>query len=318
MPNNLDSILLIGAGKMSQAYAKALTAQDIPFNVVGRSQSRLEEYKTNFPGVKATSGGIENYLQTEPAPSRAIVATNITNMVPIAKLLVENGIESILLEKPGGLDADSMIELRDLAQKANAKIYVAYNRRFYASINGAKRMIEEDGGITSMHFEFTEMVHKIKMAKHGEVAMAKWVLSNSTHVIDTSFFLAGFPRDLSVHVSGNSVAWHPSGSIFTGMGTTEMNVPFTYHANWGSAGRWSIELMTTKRRFMLSPMERLQIQNIGDMTMTEVELDYSLDKDFKPGIYGQSAAFFADNSDNLLSLSEHIDHLKIYNQIAGY
>lgn len=319
MPDNLNNLVLIGAGKMAQAYAKALVAQGQPFTLVGRSEERVESFKEQYPSILAISGGIDSFLKSNSAPESAIIAANITYMVDIAKSLIVAGTKYLLLEKPGALSVSSLQSLESLAKEKGAQVYIGYNRRFYASVTKAMKLIAEDGGLSSVHFEFTEMIHKIKRAKHGEKALAKWVLSNSSHVIDTVFHLAGQPKELMAKVSGNAVDWHPSGSVFVGMGETDRGIPFTYHANWGSAGRWNIELNTSENRYILSPMEKLKVQKRGEMNIVEIELDDQLDLDYKPGIYRQTEAFLSQASETyLVSISSLIEEFRTLNRMAAY
>jgi predicted dehydrogenase len=319
MSNNLESIVVVGAGKMAQAYTKVLLALKKPFTIVGRSEERISHFQKEFPTVDAVHGGIDNFLAKNKAPQIAIVAANITVMADIAISLIKAGTRRILLEKPGSLSESKLMELKRLADISGADVYIGFNRRSYASVLKAQEIIKEDGGVTSFHFEFTEMVHKIKRSKHGDEALSKWVISNSSHVIDTAFHLGGKPKSINSQISGNAVEWHPSGSIFTGSGLTKEETPFTYHANWGSAGRWNIEISTSERKLFLSPMEQLKVQKRGEMEVLDLNLDYQLDEGFKPGIYLQVKWFFGEfKNSNLLSLKEQIARIKLYNQIGDY
>ena len=69
--------------------------------------------------------------------------------------------KKILLEKPGAVNEGQLIELEQLAMSKGAEIYLAYNRRFFSSVLEAQKRIQEEGGVTSFHFEFTEWSHII-------------------------------------------------------------------------------------------------------------------------------------------------------------
>lgn len=312
-------LVVVGSGKMAQAYSKVLIDLGVQFTLVGRSLSRVESYKKIFPSIKAFAGGVEAYLKDHLAPESVIIAANITLMASIAQKFIENGTKNILLEKPGSLSVEVLSELKKLADESGASVFIGYNRRFYTSVLEAQKIIQKDGGLTSFHFEFTEMIHKIKPEKHGPEALSRWVISNSSHVIDTAFFLGGQPKKLTAEISGNDVLWHPSGSIFTGMGLTEDGVPFTYHANWGSAGRWNLELSTKNRKLIFSPMEKLRVQLRGEMNIEEINLDYHFDENYKPGIYLQTRAFLNQNTlTGLLVIDDLIGKMKLYNRMANY
>ena len=70
--------------------------------------------------------------------------------------------KNILVEKPAGLNKQKIMEVSELAKEKDAQVYVAYNRRYYASVLKAQEIIAEDGGVTSFNFEFTEWAHVIE------------------------------------------------------------------------------------------------------------------------------------------------------------
>ncbi len=54
--------------------------------------------------------------------------------------------------------------------------------------------IAEDGGALSINFDFTEWSHKIKYLKNSGLAKRRWLVANSSHVIDLAFHLGGKPK----------------------------------------------------------------------------------------------------------------------------
>ncbi len=310
--------LLIGAGYMAREYAKVLVAQNKTFTVIGRSETKVNEFKELFPEASAYAGGLDAYLNAHKASEFAIVASNVESLFANTHLLIEKGCKYILVEKPAALELHELEQLQKLATQNNASVYIAYNRRFYQSATQAQKLIEADGGILSAHFEFTEWVHTIDPTTYSKEALAKWVISNSTHVIDLVFSLIGKPSVLHAFVNNQSIPWHPSGAIFTGAGMSEIQIPFTYHSNWKSAGRWSIELLTAENKYIFAPMEKLQIQKRGTVKVEPFEADYSKDLDYKPGLFDMVDAFFNNDTTVLCTLKQHIEHFPVYNQMAGY
>ena len=70
---------------------------------------------------------------------------------------------------------------------------------------------------------------------------------------------------------------------------------------------------------ILSPMEILKKQKIGSIKIDKVDLDYSYDENYKPGIYFQIKNFLQDNHKKLCSIDEQIANIsKIYNKIGNY
>lgn len=313
-------ILVIGSGFMAREYVKVLANMKHDVTVVGRSAGNIESLKSDYPEFTYVFGGLEEFLKyNTDIFEYAINAVNVSFLKDTTIQLIKHGIKKILLEKPGDLYTDGLLELKKNADLADAKISIAYNRRFYTSVNTLKNEIEKDGGVKSVHFEFTEWVHTISPAMYDKDSLKKWIISNSSHVIDTAFFITGTPKELNAIVLGqNTIEWHPTGSLFMGSGIGSKNIPFTYHSNWESAGRWAIEILTNNRRFFLKPMEKLFVQKKGSVQVEEFLIEDEIDANFKPGLYLQTKAFINNELDKLVSLGEQIETIPFYDKIGGY
>lgn len=306
-----SEILLVGAGDMAVEYAKVLSAMGKEFVIVGRgeeSAARCEE-KTGHPVLR---GGVEEYLdKNKEIPSKAIITVYPLSLKDVTKHIIEAGINDILLEKPGGINLDEITELSELAHKYDTKLYIAYNRRFYASVEKAIEMIKEDGGVTSFNFEFTEWSHVIDSIPKPKDELENWFMANSTHVVDLAFFLGGKPKEISTYVAG-TIPWYSKAAAFSGSGITYDGAVFSYKANWKSAGRWSLEILTEKHKFIFEPMEQLKIQNRGEISVTPVEIDDKIDVKYKAGLYKQVEAFLIDDKMKLIDIHEQKSHAEIY------
>ena len=100
-----------------------------------------------------------------------------------------------MLEKPGGMNLKELQELLSEAQSQHAKVWLAYNRRFFEATRKTQEILLADSGATACHFEFTEWSHKIREIEEKTDIKANWLLANSTHVIDLAFHLCGWPKD---------------------------------------------------------------------------------------------------------------------------
>jgi predicted dehydrogenase len=141
-------------------------------------------------------------------PDAAIVAVGIESLAEATIQLLNYGVNYILLEKPGIGFASEIGPMVALANQKQATVVLAYNRRFYSSVLKAGEIILEDGGVTSFNFEFTEWSHVIRTLEKHPAEHHNWFLGNSTHIIDTAFFLGGKPKELSSYFKG-SLDWHP-------------------------------------------------------------------------------------------------------------
>tara|TARA_B110000438_G_C15792102_1_gene641182 strand:+ start:732 stop:1697 length:966 start_codon:yes stop_codon:yes gene_type:complete len=313
MPNNINNkICLIGAGDMAFEYSKVLDSLDVPYNVIGRGRKSAQFFQ-NKTGHEVHIGGIDNTFNNKiiDIPNKAIVAVGIKELSETAIKLMNHGVKNILLEKPGGLNLEEIDKVLKTSQKYKVNIYIAYNRRYYASVDKARDIIDKDGGVTSFSFDFTEWSHEIEKLEIDPIIKKNWFLANSSHVVDLAFFLCGHPKKMSAYICGK-LDWHPIGSVFSGSGKTENGALFSYHANWNSAGRWGVNIMTSSYRIILKPLEKIQIQKRGKIDVQFLEIDDNLDINFKPGIFKQTECFIANNTDKLCSIEEQYSLLKFY------
>lgn len=311
-----NTIWIVGAGCMAIEYAKVLKSLDRDFIVIGRGVESARKFKEST-GIEPVTGGLEAFLESSPSiPCGVINCVRAFDLGKTNIRLVDYGVRNILSEKPGFLPEEAEKVIKS-ANKKGAKIFVAYNRRFYSSVFAAERQILEDGGLLSFNFEFTEWAHVIEAnTAVAEIEKNNLFITNSTHVVDLAFFFGGEPVKMSSYQNG-TVEWHTP-SNFAGSGITDRGILFSYNANWNAPGRWSVELLTEKHRIYLKPMEVLQMQDKGSVKVYPVEIDDKLDKEFKPGFYLETKAFLEGDTKRLCSLDEQIRHLShIYEIILG-
>ncbi|HEY0680470.1 MAG TPA: hypothetical protein VGD17_19445 [Chitinophagaceae bacterium] len=319
MSDNLkrSNILLVGSGYMAREYARVLLDLNVTFDVIGRGEDNCNQFREAFPTVKVIAGGLENF-DFANSYSHAIVASSVDALYNNTRQLLKKGIKTILLEKPGGKNPGEIADLAKRSEEVNANVLIAYNRRFYASVRKAKECIEEDGGVLSYNFEFTEWPHTIEGLNLDEEVKQYWFLANSSHVVDTAFYLGGKPEKMKSFTK-DSLSWHSSAAVFAGAGISSTGALFSYQANWKSPGRWSVEMLTAKRRLILRPMEALQVQEQRSVVISPVEIFDQIDKDYKPGLYLQTKSFLEGVHDEFCSISEQQKLVKkYYSKMSGY
>ena len=300
------SMLLVGAGSMARAYLDVLMAMGIAPTVVGRSATPAHALARET-GAQVAAGGIDRWLDDATGvPERAIVAVSVNSLAPVTMALLGAGVKSILVEKPAALTLGELDQLTAEAERQGADVYVAYNRRFLHSTRTARQIIADDGGVTSMTFEFTELAQRVGASGHPAEVKREWLLANSSHVIDLAFHLAGSPDQITALRAGE-LDWHPSGSRFTGVGRTTSGAIFSYHADWESPGRWGVQIHTRNHMLRMQPLERLALQEHGSFEINDVgPPEDDPDHRFKPGLYREVEAFVKDPGASALpDLREH-------------
>lgn len=314
----MANIWIVGASAMATEYSKVLKGLNKEFIVIGRGEKSAHTFEEKT-GIRPIVGGLDNYLARKPeVPTHVIAAVGVEQLCPTAQNLVRYGVKNILLEKPGGLNVQEMEQTAKSAKNVGANIFIAYNRRFYASVLKAEEIIKEDAGVTSFNFEFTEWSHTIHPDHRPIELFNNWLLANSTHVIDTAFFLGGEPEEMTCYKAGEKcIYWHPSGCIYSGAGVSKTGALFSYHANWQAPGRWVIEILTRKHRLYFKPIETLQIQDIGSVKVDSIAIEDTLDVEYKAGFYLQTKAFLENNFERFCTLENQIQYISnIYQKIS--
>jgi predicted dehydrogenase len=310
------SLWLIGCGLIAQEYSKILSDLGVEHKVIGRGEDSANNFFENTR-IKPWTGGVKSALLQMEAPEVAIVAVGVESLVDVSMQLLESGAKKLLIEKPGALNLEGLRLIKNIASVRLAKIYIAYNRRYFSSVLAAQKMVDADGGIISLNYEFTEWSHEIQNLVKPPGVKESWLLNNSSHVLDLAFFFGGRPLDWNSWTHGE-LEWHPSAARFVGAGITEKNIVFSYFSDWQGPGRWGLELVTRRRRLIFRPMETLQEIKIGSIGLKCVEIDDELDKKYKPGYFRQICAFLDDDDRLLCSIDEQIQNANFYKKIANY
>lgn len=306
-------ILLIGAGFIAAEYIKALYAMGYhDIHVLSRRQESADKLASEYCLAKAFGGGEQTLVSIASSYNAFIVAAPIESLSIYAELLAKLNVTNVLLEKPAFLASSHLAEFYQAYPAWDA--VVALNRLYYPSVQKMREIIAEEG-VTSVDFSFTEWLHRINPADYTPLAMKRWGLSNCIHVVSTVFDLIGLPAQMDVSQHGKDfVEWHPSGSIFTGHGTSERGVPFSYHSDWQSAGRWWINIRTPKGSYELCPMEGINFT--ANCSVQKQILMEPWNKPIKCGFMPMLEAWLYGKP--LMKLSQLLLHKQAIEKIFGY
>ena len=316
----MSRCLVVGAGKMGIAHLQTVAAL-APEAFAAWAPSDRHRAAVEASGAQLLGGSLEDALQAFGA-THVFIASPVETLAPIALRVLATGVRHILLEKPAALTLSEGHQLLTVAKDLDAQIFVGYNRRFYASVRTALSLINTAAEqIESVLFEFNEVVADPAGPKgHARHVKDRWLLANSMHVVDTAFHAVGLPDVQKSHFHHfAALSWHAAGSIFVGSGATLTGVPFAYHANWDSPGRWGFEWMTKSTRYVFRPMEKLSVMRRGQFNLEPVDIEDEMDIRFKPGVYHQNKAFLNGNlSSRLVTLQAAVDLIALAQRLAGY
>lgn len=309
-------ILIIGAGEISREYIKALRPLGVrDISVLSRSPDSSKAVQRQYPFVESFSGGEKTLRKIVDDYEAFIVAVPIEYLLAYLYLLAEYGKQLVLIEKPVALQSTDL-ELF-LHQHPRVEAVVGLNRLYFPSILTLRRQLQKEG-ITSAQFSFTEWIHRIDSNKYDSEVLRLWGVSNCIHVISTVFSIIGSPKEMSSFVSGRDViSWHPSGSSFTGSGISQAGVPFSYHSDWRSAGRWSMTFYTPEGCYQLSPMEELRFCKKGSVTFETIVPLYQ--GEVKCGFAEMLRRWINQQHDNdLVTLPDLLLYLRTIERIFHY
>ena len=195
----------------------------------------------------------------------------------------------------------------------------AYNRVAYPSFIEARARTCQEGGITSGTYTFTEIIGADWSKRYSAEELARWGIANSLHPIGMAHGLIGLPASWNSYRSG-ALPWHPLGSVFVGSGVSDRGIPFSYQADWGSKGRWSVEVHSSQASYRLCPLEKLYRKASAMDDWEEVPVA-TFAPDVKTGVAEQVAAMLCDDVRRLVplvSLNETADLTRYAEELFGY
>ena len=308
-------ILLIGAGKMAFQYATTLKKMNIKnVYVISKTFSKTCKFCKEFKFQPIDN--LENFLENNKI-HLIIVTPSIDVTIKILKQCLSRNQKNILLEKPVSLYKN---EIKRLIPKTKHKrVIIGYNRLTYPNYIKLKQLIDNDGGITSCKFSLTARIEKINFSNGIKDFHKRWGTYNGIHVISLVYDLIGKPKTILGHNSG-SFDWHKSGSIFVGSGISEKNIPFSYHADWNSAGRWGVEIMTKNNAYRLISLEELFVCKKNTDVWKKINFKKSYPK-LKQGLAEQIAIMLdkkLEKDFELIDLKRGFEILQFGNKIFNY
>ena len=309
---------VVGYGNMGRQYVRALRLLGVRRIRVCTKLNEPDEL-CSMDGVRTVTGGYQRLTEEALPGELAIIATPENILLGASSHMASLGYRRILIEKPVSLYAREIEELSTEMDTRNVNAAVAYNRVAYPSFHEISAHAQNDGGITSCTYTFTEFVSRINPERYSTEIMKRWGVANSLHVMSMAHGLVGMPRVWNCHHSG-TIPWHPAGAVFVGSGITDFEIPFAYHADWGSVGRWSVEVHTRRASYRLCPLEKAFRKASVSGEWEELTLDI-VNPEIKTGFVEQVATLLSEPSDRIIHIPDLEDAFrltKFAEEIFGY
>lgn len=296
-------MIIVGAGNMAMEYARVLAALGVGIDVIGNREASGDKFyewaKSQGITARVRFGGVAKNAVND---DYAIVAVPVSLLYDVTKTLIGKGVKHILVEKPGALYTVQMRAVAYLANAHGVDVRIAYNRRFLNSVQSARTIARRDG-LRRLHFCFGDDMDAVRKTNHPEEVKRKWIVANSSHVIDAALFIG----DGAQHIYAEST-WPFRGA---GYGA---DYPISYSTDWDKDKRWHIEFETRAgERYYLAPIEKLtRVDGPGQGTVIAFE-----EGDLKPGLEAMVWSFMHDKHD-LPTAGEQLGLLQLCDRIGGY
>lgn len=275
-------IAIVGAGYMADEHARAFAS--VPgvkiVGVCGRSRDRVEAFAERY-GIPAFESVDALYNGT--MADAVVVAVNELSARGVC-LEAFRYPWLCFLEKPVGVNLPQAEEIFAAATRQERRVYVALNRRSYASTLLALRELSVDDGPRLISVQDQQDMGAARDGGQPDEVVRNYMYANSIHLID---YLNLFGRGDIVSVEPVQ-AWdaeHPGHVVATvHYSSGDMGI---YQCVWDGPGPWSVNVTNRALRVEMRPLERLSVQRRGHRGLTEVPVG-AIDTEFKPGLRRQA------------------------------
>ncbi len=311
--------MVVGYGNMGRQFVTALERLGV-CSIRVCSQGEAGTRDLPGKGIAVFSGGYERWDGKALPGEVLILALPVQKLVEAAMYFENRGFRRMLIEKPVSLWASAIERLDEFLKSRDVDAICGYNRVAYPSFAEVRSRAAAEGGITSCHYSFTELVNRIRIPNFHPLELERWLIANSLHVLSMAHGLIGMPQKWHGEHSGSAVAWHPAGSVFVGAGVTDQAIPFTYRADWGSTDRWWIEINTAVSSYRLCPLEEAYRRTSSMGNWEQIPVD-TLAPEIKTGFVEQVAALLHEGVREavpVISMRRAFELTRFAEQIAGY
>jgi predicted dehydrogenase len=279
-PEREITVGIVGSGYMAREYCKVIRNHPA-FRLVGIT-SRTEEKSqilSNEFGVTFSPKSIIE-LSKIAKPDLIIVAVSESATAEVVKNLMESS-AVLLVEKPFGLSIQEARQLNDWTSNRKEPTYVAFNRRFYDSTMKLVSGLNESMG---SRFILLQDQHDILAATRNgfdKITVDNWMFANAIHTVDLIRHLARgevfIERITRTPLGDNSFVLDASLTFTSGDQARYVSI-------WNAPGPWVLNVYTKTNRWLMAPLEALDLQT-GESRRTSPVVRPSDQDELKPGLW---------------------------------
>jgi predicted dehydrogenase len=286
-------VVIIGAGYTAREHIRAFA--DVPGVIIAgihsRTRSRAEALAREFSIPLVCDSIVELYEKTK---ADLVVVTVVELSMRAVSVACFEYPWTILLEKPAGYNIADAQSIKDAARKRKSKVFVALNRRFYASTQMVRNDVNCLDAKRFIKVQDQQDQKAALAAGQPQLVVDNWMYANSIHLVDY-FRVLGRGKVTQVEPVHS---WDPQcpGPVISRIVFDSGDVGL-YEGIWDGPGPWAVTVSTPLKRWELRPLEQAGIQNRGERKIQLLE-QHAWDQKFKPGFRLQAqeavAAAFGD------------------------
>ncbi len=275
-------LAIVGCGNIANFHVKAFKKAGINFSHCAAS--------LNSKNIKnfASKNKIPNFwnntidlINSDHLWDGIVVCSSTESIPEILDLIIKKD-KPVLVEKPVSLGTNY---LKKFKNKKNTKVLVAYNRRFYPTIEIAKKYVMQSNSQILCNLRLPEQVPNLKKNKNK----FRKVFENSSHGIDLLFYLFhNLSIKNNIKLNFNSF---DSARLINLKSLNNHQCVVTINSN--SPDNFSLELDNGYKRLLLKPFEAYKVYE--GIKITQPSKAYPL-RTFKPKIIKQGNIFDFDKT----------------------
>ena len=236
-------LAIIGTTNIAVAHLDA--ARAVGFDVVhvaGSPQSVTAPKFAKTHGISRVWADPMALAADKDAWDAIVIASSTNSMIELLAAAVSTG-KPVLAEKPIGHTSSSL----DPLLTSTENVLVGFNRRFYSSVQEAKRFIAS-GEPCLLHLELPESV---LVDTETGLQDVRRVTTNSTHGLDLINYITGGLAIESVYSVG--IAGDKQGRVL--ITKSQRGDLCSVSANWNAPANFSLTIDRGSERFELRPLE---------------------------------------------------------------
>ena len=292
---------IIGSGYMAREYLRAAKiVKDVEITtLISRNKLTAKSLAKEF-AVPMVLNRIDDIKFSQV--DVLVICVSETSTLEVVAECLSLGVP-LLVEKPLGLTLSEALLLEHKALTSSIPVFVALNRRFYASTLCVMRELDELSSKRYVHVVDQEDTIAAKAAGVSQRVVENWSFANSIHIIDyISFLCRGEPKLLSKdRIDLSSQAFIVKAEIEFSLGDFA-----SYMCYWNAPAGWRVDINVEDTAWQLAPLENARRRELQDRKYVDYSLDV-LDLEYKPGLVRlleDVVKFMNGNSHSLVSIVE--------------